>query len=307
MSSGRDSGLGWPIDPRRAADRRRTLPVAASGRNKRPAIAPPGERSQRRTSRFRTGSAASNIEARRATRRRFVDPSAMTSSFETLSISHPRDRPICVPRRVFLSSGRSVPCASATTDLTSTIRIDRVPGCQAAMSTEPRSPNSLNVTSSAASQPAARSSPTIRSTRVACASSSNRSRASPRHRIRTSRSAPSAWQMRSRRSRSECLISPRSTFETKALEAPAAMATSACRQPRRIRSARSERPRRRRSISRHGRDWHSSRAYASAGRQRRVVSVQLARPAAAQLGRVGGQPFGDADLTPRRLVRCEER
>jgi hypothetical protein len=109
----------------RAPDRRRTLPVGASRRNKSPAIAPPGERSQRRTSRFRTGSAASNIEARRATRPRFVDPSAMTRSFETLSTAHPRDRPIFGPSRVFLSSGRSVPCASATTDLTSTIRIDQ--------------------------------------------------------------------------------------------------------------------------------------------------------------------------------------
>jgi hypothetical protein len=60
---------------------------------------------------------------------------------------------------------------------------------------------------------------------------------------------PNAWQTRSSRSRSECLISPRSTFETNARETPAGAATSDWRRPSCTRSARVDRPIRTGSIA----------------------------------------------------------
>jgi len=246
VASGRPRGRLTRIRP---VARRLVLPSVASARNKRPDIDPEGLASHRRTSRPRIGNAEPKVAPNRATRRRLVVRSKTMSKRPTDKASCPRRWQILRARRNFRSSGASVPCASPMVDFASTISAVRVASCHPSTSIDPRSPNSLKVTSNAVCQPASRMMVPAFSTRSAWASSSKRSRPSPRHRTRTSRSAPRAVQRRSIRRISAGRIRPRSTFETNGRETPAATARSSWRHPCRTRIARIDRPMRRRSTA----------------------------------------------------------
>jgi hypothetical protein len=244
---GRMGGVEGRFTRRRPVARRLVPPRAESGRNTSPDASPVGRRSQAPTARPRTGNAVRKVDSSRSILRRFVVPSQRTRRRDTVAACQFRWAPIFMPSRVFRSSGNRVAWASATIDFTSTTSSDRDRACHPRTSTEPRSPNSLKVTSIAVSQPTALRSSTVRSTRSACDSSRSRSRPSPRQRTRTSRSAPTATHRRSRRGRSPWPISPRSTSDTNDLETFAAVARSTWRHPRRIRMTLTDRPMRSRS------------------------------------------------------------
>jgi hypothetical protein len=227
---------------RRPVAVRLTPPAVESGRKRRPEMPPLGCASHRRTSGPRAGNAARNTDPASPMRRRLVDPSRITSSRDALVASHPRAAAAIGPRRAFRSSAKIVACTSGTADFTSITRIVRDAACQASTSIEPRSPKWLKDTSIAHSHPAAASRATNASTVRAWASSSSRSRPSPRHLTRMSRSAPSARHRDSTRRMSLPSAPPHSTFETKARDTRARAAASCCRSPVRSRMARNARP-----------------------------------------------------------------
>ncbi len=215
-----------------------------------PARTPRGSRSQRFTSQPRSGRAAAKLDASSVTRRRVVVESPTTSNRDTCAQGQPSCRAISGASRAFRSSVDSIPPASGTTDLTSTIRTTAPSRRRPITSTDPRSPRIANETSTAVSQPRDESNDTTCSTRPACAASTRRSRPSPCHRTRRSRSAPTAAAIRSMLSSWTSAIAPDSTFVTSWRDTPAVAATSSCRRSARIRRARRARPTRRPSTPR---------------------------------------------------------
>ena len=209
-----------------------------------------GERSQPSRAAPRSGRARRNVDSNAATRRRAVRSSPITRSRDTIVTVQPRSRATPRDRRALRSSEPSIAWMSGTTLLTSTTSSDPVGGWKARMSIEPRSPATLNETSGSASQPDFSSLAITDSTKVAWATSSRRSSASPFQLSRTSTRAPTAAATASSArtvTRSAC---PSSILETVARDTPAAAPRSSWRQPRRRRSALIPRPNRTESIGR---------------------------------------------------------
>ena len=109
---------------------------------------------QRRISTVRLGSAAVKVARNRATPSRKVLPSGRTRTTPTTAAVQPRSRATSGgTSRTFRSRTDSIFCMSSSSDFTSTITSARSAARQPITSTEPRSPNWLNVYSTATSQP----------------------------------------------------------------------------------------------------------------------------------------------------------
>jgi len=192
---------------------------------------PTGSRSHARQPRLGVGNAVSNRAAWRRTRSRAVEPSAITRKRATPRHGQPRSAAILGASRDLRSTPITVWLAFPTVALISMIANIPVSGWRPTMSIEPRSPKIAKDTSTSASQPSPRSSPSVALTVAECRSSRSRSIPSPCHRTSRSSLAPAASATATRSAQATRRDSPRSTRPITLRDTPARSARSAWRQP----------------------------------------------------------------------------
>ena len=219
--------------------------------NRRARTVPTGRRSHRRRERPSSGSAARNVAALAATRRRLVMESAMSRADEIDRASQPTRTVIVAPSRSFRSSVPSTSATSMTSVFTSATSTEPVAACQASRSTTPRSPYSENETSGLTIQPGrAAIQPSTCSARAACRSFSTRSTSRARARAKSSTRRSRTPATRRTVATVVSPTCPRSILETTGLEVSARAARSCWRRPRLIRASLTSRPNARSSKSR---------------------------------------------------------